>query len=133
LEPAQAQSSPRRRRRFYLRYRRSHGKRRRGLGIAASSENSARAELEAGKLVRVLRDWDFGPMEVNALFANDSGQGIAVTAGHSPQLLIRYLYPTRAENLTLAKHHPRPSALALEVLQALRRRMREGSEIPDDA
>jgi DNA-binding transcriptional LysR family regulator len=35
-----------------------------GLGIAASSENSARAELEAGKLVRVLPDWDFGSMEV---------------------------------------------------------------------
>jgi DNA-binding transcriptional LysR family regulator len=41
-----------------------------GLRIAASSENSARAELEAGKLVRVLPDWYFGSMEVNALFAN---------------------------------------------------------------
>ena len=41
-----------------------------GLGIAALSENSARAELEVGKLVRVLPDWDFGSMEVNALFAN---------------------------------------------------------------
>jgi DNA-binding transcriptional LysR family regulator len=41
-----------------------------GLGIAASSENSARAELEAGKLVRVLPDWDFGSMEVNALFVS---------------------------------------------------------------
>jgi DNA-binding transcriptional LysR family regulator len=41
-----------------------------GLGIAASSENSAQAELEAGKLVRVLPDWDFGSMEVNALFVS---------------------------------------------------------------
>jgi DNA-binding transcriptional LysR family regulator len=39
-----------------------------GLGIAVSSENSARAELEAGELVRVLPDWDFGSMEVNAVF-----------------------------------------------------------------
>jgi DNA-binding transcriptional LysR family regulator len=100
------------------------------LGIAASSENSARAELDAGKLVRVLPDWDFGSMEVNALFANGSGQGIAVTARHSPQLLIQYLYPTLAENLTLAKHAPRPSALALEVLHALRRHVRERSEMP---
>ena len=37
---------------------------------------------------------------------DDSGQGIAVTAQHSPQLLIQYLYPTLAENLTLAKHAP---------------------------
>ena len=79
-----------------------------GLGIAASSENSARAEFEAGKLVRVLPDWDFGSMEVNALFVSGkttkpaarafvdfflrelraaeggSGQGIAVIARHSP-------------------------------------------------
>jgi DNA-binding transcriptional LysR family regulator len=41
-----------------------------GLGIAASSESSAQAELEAGKLVRVLADWDFGSMEVNALFVS---------------------------------------------------------------
>ena len=44
--------------------------RRRVYLIAASSENSARAEFEAGKLVRVLSDWDFGSMEVNALFVN---------------------------------------------------------------
>ncbi|MBZ9985289.1 MULTISPECIES: LysR family transcriptional regulator [unclassified Mesorhizobium] len=41
-----------------------------GLGVAASSENSARAELDAGKLVRVLPDWDFGSMELNALFVS---------------------------------------------------------------
>jgi DNA-binding transcriptional LysR family regulator len=41
-----------------------------GLGIAASSESSARAELEAGELVRVLPDWDFGSMELNALFVS---------------------------------------------------------------
>jgi hypothetical protein len=80
--------------------------------------------------VRVLPDWDFGSMEVNALFANGktikpaarafadfllrelrtaedgSGQSIAVTARHSPRLLIQYLYPTLAENLTVAKHAP---------------------------
>jgi len=39
-----------------------------GLGITAPSENSARAGLEAGQLARVLPDWDFGSMEVNALF-----------------------------------------------------------------
>lgn len=41
-----------------------------GLGIAASSETSARTELEAGQLVRVLGDWDFGSIEVSALFVN---------------------------------------------------------------
>ena len=41
-----------------------------GLGIAASIENSARAELKTGKLVRVLPDWDFGSTEVNALFVS---------------------------------------------------------------
>ena len=62
-----------------------------------------------------------------------SGQGIAVTARHSPQLLIQYLYPTLAENLTVAKHAPPTVRPALEVLNALRRRVRERSEIPDDA
>ncbi|AYG62259.1 LysR family transcriptional regulator [Rhizobium jaguaris] len=41
-----------------------------GLGIAASSESSARAELEAGELVRVLPDWDVGSMEVTAVFVS---------------------------------------------------------------
>ncbi|TXH32320.1 MAG: LysR family transcriptional regulator [Rhodospirillaceae bacterium] len=41
-----------------------------GLGIAASSLNSVRTELESGALVRVLPDWDFGSMEINALFVN---------------------------------------------------------------
>ena len=101
--------STRRRRRFYPRYhheRRSHGKRRRRAGDRRV-ERKQRAELEAGKLVWVLPDWDFGSMEMNALFANGktikpaarafadfllrelraaedgSGQGIAVTAPHS--------------------------------------------------
>lgn len=39
-----------------------------GLGIVASSLISAKAELESGTLVRILSDWDFGSMEVNALF-----------------------------------------------------------------
>jgi DNA-binding transcriptional LysR family regulator len=41
-----------------------------GLGIAPSSEGSARAELEAGRLVQVLDGWDFGSLEVNALFVS---------------------------------------------------------------
>jgi DNA-binding transcriptional LysR family regulator len=40
-----------------------------GLGIVAVSLQSAKAELESGELVRILADWDFGSMEVNALFA----------------------------------------------------------------
>ena len=39
-----------------------------GMGIVATAFNSARAELESATLVRVLSDWDFGSMEVNALF-----------------------------------------------------------------
>ncbi|MBP1888299.1 LysR family transcriptional regulator [Sinorhizobium mexicanum] len=41
-----------------------------GLGIAALSLNSVRAELESGALVRILSDWDFGSMEVNAVFVS---------------------------------------------------------------
>ncbi|NGO55920.1 LysR family transcriptional regulator [Allomesorhizobium camelthorni] len=41
-----------------------------GLGIVATSLNSARAELDSGALVRILSDWDFGSMEVNALFVS---------------------------------------------------------------
>lgn len=41
-----------------------------GLGIVAAGLNSAKAELESGALVRVLSDWDFGSMEVHALFVS---------------------------------------------------------------
>jgi DNA-binding transcriptional LysR family regulator len=40
-----------------------------GLGIVPSDLVSAKAELDDGALVRILCDWDFGLMEVNALFA----------------------------------------------------------------
>ncbi|WP_128921366.1 LysR family transcriptional regulator [Bradyrhizobium nanningense] len=66
-----------------------------GLGIAASSENSARAELRAGKLVRVLPDWDFGSMEVNALFA--SGKTIKPAARAFADFLLKELRPPRRE------------------------------------
>jgi DNA-binding transcriptional LysR family regulator len=39
-----------------------------GLGIAASSITSVRHAIQGGTLVRVLPDWDFGSMEINALF-----------------------------------------------------------------
>ncbi|NGO55676.1 LysR family transcriptional regulator [Allomesorhizobium camelthorni] len=60
-----------------------------GLGIAASSESSARAELKAGQLVRVLPDWDFGSMEVNALFV--SGKTIKPAARAFSDFLLREL------------------------------------------
>jgi DNA-binding transcriptional LysR family regulator len=41
-----------------------------GLGIVASSMISVRHALEDGTLVHVLPDWDFGSMEVNALFVS---------------------------------------------------------------
>lgn len=60
-----------------------------GLGIAASSENSARAEVEAGELVRVLPDWDFGSMELNALFV--SGKTVKPAARAFADFLLREL------------------------------------------
>ena len=41
-----------------------------GLGIVASNLDSVRAQLESGALVRILSDWDFGSLEVDALFVN---------------------------------------------------------------
>lgn len=41
-----------------------------GLGIAASSESSVRKEVDAGVLIRLLPDWDFGSMEINAVFVS---------------------------------------------------------------
>jgi len=70
-----------------------------GLGIAASSENSARAEFEAGKLVRVLPDWDFGSMEVNALFV--SGKTIKPAARAFADFLLRELRAREREALKL--------------------------------
>jgi DNA-binding transcriptional LysR family regulator len=39
-----------------------------GLGIAATSLHSVPDELEAGRLVRVLPEWDLGSMEVHVVF-----------------------------------------------------------------
>jgi DNA-binding transcriptional LysR family regulator len=41
-----------------------------GRGIGATALNSTRAEVESGALVRILSDWDFGSMEINALFVS---------------------------------------------------------------
>jgi DNA-binding transcriptional LysR family regulator len=60
-----------------------------GLGIAASSETSARAELEAGDLVRLLPDWDFGSMEISALFV--SGKTVKPAARAFADFLIAEL------------------------------------------
>lgn len=57
-----------------------------GLGIVAVALNSARAELDSGTLVRVLPDWDFGSMEVNALFV--SGKTIKPAARAFTDFLI---------------------------------------------
>ena len=57
-----------------------------GLGIVASSLISAKAELESGALVRILSDWDFGSVEVNALFV--SGKTIKPAARAFTDFLI---------------------------------------------
>jgi DNA-binding transcriptional LysR family regulator len=60
-----------------------------GLGIAASSEKSARAELKAGKFVREPPDCVFGSMEVNALFV--SGKTVKPPARAFTDFLLREL------------------------------------------
>jgi len=57
-----------------------------GLGIATSSKTSARVELDAGELVRLLPDWDFGSMEISALFV--SGRTIKPAARAFTDFLI---------------------------------------------
>ncbi|MGY3618217.1 LysR family transcriptional regulator [Bradyrhizobium sp. USDA 10063] len=60
-----------------------------GLGIVASSLISAKAELESGALVRILSEWDFGSMEVNALFV--SGKTIKPAARAFTDFLVTEL------------------------------------------
>jgi DNA-binding transcriptional LysR family regulator len=83
-----------------------------GLGIAASSENSARAELEAGQLVRVLPDWDFGSMEVNALFV--SRKTIKPAARAFADFLLRELRPHRS---ALARLSEAPESVSVRPSQ----------------
>ena len=89
-----------------------------GLGIAASSENSARAELEAGTLVRVLPDWDFGSMELNALFV--SGKTVKPAARAFADFLLRELRARRRLRVVgdaaqpgddTVHHHQQPAPL----------------------
>lgn len=63
------------------------------LGIAASGENSVRAELETGRLVRVLPEWDFGSMEVSAPFIG--GKTTKPVARAFADFLARELRPPR--------------------------------------
>jgi DNA-binding transcriptional LysR family regulator len=60
-----------------------------GMGIAASSLLDASVELESGELIRVLSDWDFGSMEVNALYV--SGKTIKPAARVFTDFLISEL------------------------------------------
>ncbi len=60
-----------------------------GLGIVSSSLHSVKAELESGALVRILSDWDFGSMEVNALFV--SGKTIKPAARAFTDFLVAEL------------------------------------------
>jgi DNA-binding transcriptional LysR family regulator len=60
-----------------------------GLGIATSSEISVRAELKAGELVRILPDWDFGSMELNAIFV--SGKSLKPAARAFTDFLLQEL------------------------------------------
>jgi DNA-binding transcriptional LysR family regulator len=41
-----------------------------GLGIVATSSRSVKQELETGALVRILSNWDFGKIEIHAVFVN---------------------------------------------------------------
>ncbi|MDB5576767.1 MAG: DNA-binding transcriptional regulator, LysR family [Bradyrhizobium sp.] len=41
-----------------------------GLGMVATSSRSVQRELESGALVRVLSGWDFGRIEIHAVFVN---------------------------------------------------------------
>jgi DNA-binding transcriptional LysR family regulator len=39
-----------------------------GMGIVMTSSGAVRHELDNGRLVRILEDWDLGPLELNAVF-----------------------------------------------------------------
>lgn len=68
-----------------------------GLGIAASSETTVRAELATRRLVRVLPEWDFGSMEVNALFIG--GKTTKPAARAFADFLARGLGPPRGASV----------------------------------
>jgi DNA-binding transcriptional LysR family regulator len=76
-----------------------------GLGIAASSMISMRHELDNGTLVHVLPDWDFGSMEVNALFVNGKTTKPAARAFadflRSELLLKRIVQPAESPEVPL--------------------------------
>jgi DNA-binding transcriptional LysR family regulator len=89
-----------------------------GLGIAASSENSARAELEAGQLTRVLPEWDFGSMELNALFVN--GKSVKPAARALTDFLIkelRHCSKPRSPRLGLARLSEPPESVSVRPNQ----------------
>jgi DNA-binding transcriptional LysR family regulator len=75
-----------------------------GLGIAASSLISVRREIQAGTLVQVLPDWDFGSMEVNALFV--SGRTIKPAARSFVDFLQGELLSAAAETAGATKVPP---------------------------
>ncbi len=66
------------------------------------------------------------------LLKDDSGQHVAVTARHSRQLLIQYLYPSLGQANASKTRIPNHPPLALCDLHAFRCRVRERSETPED-
>lgn len=62
-----------------------------GLGIAATSRSSVKAELQSGALVRILSDWDFGSLDVSALFV--SGKAIKPSARAFADFLLEEFRP----------------------------------------
>jgi DNA-binding transcriptional LysR family regulator len=64
-----------------------------GLGIVATTRVGCRAELEDGRLVELLPDWDRGVIDVHAVFA--SGRAAKPAAKAFADFLIEALNPSR--------------------------------------
>ena len=64
-----------------------------GLGIVATTREGCRAELEDGRLVQLLPEWDRGAVDVHAVFA--SGRAAKPAAKAFAEFLIEALNPPR--------------------------------------
>ncbi len=60
-----------------------------GLGIVAASYPSVAREIERGKMIRLLPDWDMGELEAHAVFR--SGQSPKPSARAFVEFLIAHL------------------------------------------
>jgi len=82
-----------------------------GAGIALLSQSAVRADVEQGRLVRLLPDWELEPVEIYALYPSQLNSSPKVRA------LLQFLRDRFDQNPISNRHHSRFKGQKEKLLQ----------------